>query len=141
MGQAALQDTVPGNFAHVTGAELEDLGSDGVLLHEGFLQAQAVLEAPLQPGPPQHTGPSANTAGFPEKRAQLPLYLGIMELHGVICRKGHHEAPLVVVRQWVLCVLQEEAVVAEWGHSNGNLGKEVQVLQHRGLQRRAELPG
>lgn len=45
MGQAALQDAVPGDLTHVTGAELEDLGSDGVLLHQGLLQPKAVLEA------------------------------------------------------------------------------------------------
>lgn len=62
-----------------------------------------------------------------------------MKLHGVICRKGHHEALLVEVEQRILCILQEEAVVAEGGHSDGNLGKKVQILQHRTLQWREEL--
>lgn len=44
------------------------------------------------------------------------------------------------VKQRILCVLQEEAVVAEGGHSDGNLGKEVQILQHWALQWREELP-
>lgn len=63
-----------------------------------------------------------------------------MKLHGVICRKGHHKALLVEVKQRILCVLQEEAVVAEGGHSDGNLGKEVQILQHWALEWREELP-
>lgn len=37
MGQAALQHAVPGNLTHVTGAEFEDLGGDGILLHQGLL--------------------------------------------------------------------------------------------------------
>lgn len=45
MGQAALQDAVSGNFTHVTGAEVEDLGSNGILLHQGLLQPQGVLAA------------------------------------------------------------------------------------------------
>lgn len=37
VGQATLQHAVPGNLAYVTGAEFEDLGSDGILLHQGLL--------------------------------------------------------------------------------------------------------
>ena len=56
-----------------------------------------------------------------------------MELHGVICGQRHHQALLVVLKQRILGVLQEETVVTEWGHGNGNLGQEVQVLQHWAL--------
>lgn len=37
MRHATLQNTVPGDLTHVAGAELEDLGCDGILLHQGLL--------------------------------------------------------------------------------------------------------
>ena len=59
--------------------------------------------------------------------------LGVVELHGVVGGQRHHQAFLVELQQGVLGVLQEQAVVAERGHGDGDLGQEVQVLQHRTL--------
>lgn len=52
MGQAALQDAVPGDLTHVTGAEFEHLGSNGILLHEGLLQHRVRVRS-QQPLPAQ----------------------------------------------------------------------------------------
>lgn len=60
--------------------------------------------------------------------------LGVVELHGVVRGQGDHKAFLVELQQGVLGVLQEQAVVAERGHGDGDLGQEVQILQHRTLQ-------
>lgn len=57
-----------------------------------------------------------------------------MELHGVVGGQGNHEALLLELQQGVLGVLQEQAVVAEGGHGDGDLGQEVQILQHRTLE-------
>lgn len=111
----------------------------GHLLVEGDM-AQHVLD-PLQvPRASKKLRPTQSQPHSASPSAQLTLYLGVVELHGVVCRKGHHEPLLVEVKQGVLGVLQEEAVVAEWGHGNGNSGKEVQVLQHWALQRGPEVP-
>lgn len=56
-----------------------------------------------------------------------------MELHGVVSGQRHHQALLLELQQRVLGVLQEQTVVAEGGHGDGDLGQEVQVLQHRAL--------
>lgn len=56
-----------------------------------------------------------------------------MELHGVVSGQRHHQALLLELQQGVLGVLQEQTVVAEGGHGDGDLGQEVQVLQHRAL--------
>lgn len=60
--------------------------------------------------------------------------LGVVELHGVVSGEGDDQAFLVELQQWILGVLQEQAVVAERGHGDGDLGQEVQILQHRTLQ-------
>lgn len=60
--------------------------------------------------------------------------LGVVELHGVVGGQRHHQAFLVKLEQRVLGVLQEQAVVAQRGHGDGELGQEVQVLQHRALK-------
>ena len=59
--------------------------------------------------------------------------LGVVELHGVVCGQRHNQAFLVELQQRVLGVLQEQAVVAERGHGDWDLGQEVQVLQHGAL--------
>lgn len=59
--------------------------------------------------------------------------LSVVELHGVVSGQRNHQAFLVELQQGILGVLQEQAVVAERGHSDGNLGQEIQVLQHRAL--------
>lgn len=59
--------------------------------------------------------------------------LGVVELHGVVGGEGHHQAFLVELQQRVLGVFQEQAVVAEGGHGDGDLGQEVEVLQHGAL--------
>jgi len=59
--------------------------------------------------------------------------LGVVELHGVVSGQRDHQAFLVELQQRVLCVFQEQAVVAERGHGDRDLGQEVQVLQHRTL--------
>lgn len=56
-----------------------------------------------------------------------------MELHGVVSGQGNHQAFLKELQQWVFVVLQEQAVVAQRRHGNGDLRQEVQVLQHRTL--------
>lgn len=61
--------------------------------------------------------------------------LGVVELHGVVCGQRNHQALLVEFQQRVLGVFQEQAVVAERGHGDGDLGQVVQVLQHRTLGR------
>lgn len=37
VGEAALQNTVPGDLAQITGAQLPELSCDGVFLHQSFL--------------------------------------------------------------------------------------------------------
>lgn len=59
--------------------------------------------------------------------------LGVVELHGVVGGQRHNQAFLVELQQGVLGVLQEQAVVAERGHGDRDLGQEVEVLQHRAL--------
>lgn len=58
-----------------------------------------------------------------------------MELHGVVGRQGHTQALLEELLERVLGVLQEQAVVAQRRHGDGDLGQVVQVLQHRTLRR------
>lgn len=60
--------------------------------------------------------------------------LGVVELHGVISGQGNNQAFLMELQQGVLGIFQEETVVAERGHGNGDLGQEVQILQHRTLK-------
>lgn len=122
--QAALQHTVPGDLAHVAGAELEDLRCNSVLLHQGFLWAAgpAIKRCSTQKRPCTHL---QLVFVFP--------HLGVVELHGVISWQRNHQAFLMELQQWVLGVLQEQAVVAERGHGDGDLGQEVQVLQHGAL--------
>lgn len=57
-----------------------------------------------------------------------------MELHGVVSGQRNDKAFLVELQQGILGVLQEQAVVAERGHGDRDLGQEVQILQHRTLQ-------
>lgn len=59
--------------------------------------------------------------------------LGVVELHGVISGQGNHQAFLLEFQQGILGIFQEQAVVAERGHGDGDLGQEVQVLEHRTL--------
>ena len=59
--------------------------------------------------------------------------LGVVELHGVVSGQRHDQAFLVELQQGVLGVLQEQAVVAEWGHGDWDLCQDVQVLQDRAL--------
>jgi len=61
-------------------------------------------------------------------------HLGVVELHGVVSGQGHHQSLLVELQQRVLVVLQEQTVVTERRHSNGNLGQVIQVLQDRALR-------
>lgn len=63
----------------------------------------------------------------------MVAHLGVVELHGVVSGQGDHQALLEELQQWVLVVLQEQAVVAERRHGNGDLRQEVQVLQHGAL--------
>lgn len=58
----------------------------------------------------------------------INAHLCVVELHGVIGGQGDHQTFLVELQQWILVVFQEEAVVTEWGHGDGNLGQKVQVL-------------
>lgn len=59
--------------------------------------------------------------------------LGVVELHGVVGGQRHHQSFLVELKQRVLGIFQEQAVVAEWGHGDWDLGQDVQVLQYRAL--------
>lgn len=68
-----------------------------------------------------------------QQRPFLCSDLGVVELHGVVGGQGHDQAFLVELQQGVLGVLQEQAVVAERGHGDRDLGHEVQILQHGAL--------
>ena len=61
-------------------------------------------------------------------------YLGVVELHGVICGQGHTEALVQKLSKRIFGIFQKEAVVAQWWHCDGYLGQVVQVLQHRALE-------
>lgn len=122
MRQRTLQHAVPGDLTHVAGAELEDLGRDGVLLHEGFLQTHGSEFTFCIAKQVNSVHPSARSN------------LSVVELHRVVGGEGNHEALLLELQQRVLGVLQEQAVVAEGGHGDGDLGQEVQILQHRTLE-------
>ena len=60
-------------------------------------------------------------------------HLGVVELHGVVGGQGHAQAFVEELSEWVFGVLQEQAVVAQRRHGNGELSQEVQVLQGRTL--------
>lgn len=62
------------------------------------------------------------------------VYLGIVELHGIICGQGHTQTFVQELSERIFGVLQEEAVVAEWRHRYWHLGQVVQVLQHGALR-------
>lgn len=57
-----------------------------------------------------------------------------MELHGVISGQGNHQAFLLELQQRVFGIFQEQAVVTEGRHGNGDLSQEVQILEHRTLE-------
>lgn len=57
-----------------------------------------------------------------------------MELHGVISGQGNNQAFLMELQQRVLGIFQEQAVVTERWHGNGDLSQEVQILEHRTLE-------
>lgn len=59
--------------------------------------------------------------------------LGEMELQGIVRGQRDHEAAGQVLGERVPVVAEEEAVVAERGHGDANLGQVIQVLQDRGL--------
>lgn len=59
--------------------------------------------------------------------------LGVVELHGVIGGQRHHQAFLMELKQRVLGILKEQAIVAQWGHGDRDLGQDIQVLQHGAL--------
>ena len=63
------------------------------------------------------------------------VYLGVVELHGVICGQGQTQAFVQELFQRVFGVFQEQTVVAEWRHCNWHLGQVVEVLQHRTLKK------
>lgn len=63
--------------------------------------------------------------GSGARGAPPTAHLGEVELEGVVGGEGDHEPPREVLGQGVAVVAEEEAVVAERGHSNGNLGEEV----------------
>lgn len=80
--------------------------------------------------------------GSPQSPGRLPSAacwagsdLGEVELQGVICGQGDHEATGQVLRERVPVVAEEQAVVAERGHGNADLSQVIQVLQDRGLDR------
>ena len=62
--------------------------------------------------------------------------LSVVELHGVVSGQRHTQAFLEELSQRVLGVLQEQAVVAQRGHGDRDLGQVVHVLQHWTLERR-----
>lgn len=65
-----------------------------------------------------------------ESLSLLPWsHLCVVELHGVIGRQRHTQAFLQKFSQGVLGVLQEQAVVAQWGHGDRDLRQVVQILQ------------
>lgn len=67
-------------------------------------------------------------------------HLGVVELHGVVGGQRHTQALLQELPERVLGVLQEQAVVAQGGHGDGNLRQVVEILQNwtlRGERERA----
>lgn len=66
------------------------------------------------------------------------VYLGVVELHGVVCGQGHTQAFVQELSERIFGVFQEQAVVAEWRHGNWHLGQVVQVLQHGALRKHEE---
>lgn len=57
-----------------------------------------------------------------------------MELHGVVSGQRHAQTLVKELSQRVLRVLQEQAVVAEGGHGDGDLGQVIQVLKDGALR-------
>ncbi len=99
--QAALENTVSGNLTHVTGAELEHLGCNGIFLHEGLLVMQ-------------DSNKCTDIISKEERekkhlicyiRKGVKPYLSVVELHGVISGQRNHQPLLVELRQRVLVVL------------------------------------
>lgn len=141
VGEAAHEHTVAGQLAHVAGAELPHLGGDAVLLHQRLLWKPRPSDA-SQPCTllGTHGAPPAGGRRQPRPQSPSPSWLGCLadlgevKLQGVISGQGDHEAPGQVLRQRVAVVAEEEAVVAERGHGNADLGQVVQVLQNRGLK-------
>lgn len=61
-------------------------------------------------------------------------HLSVVELHRVISGQGNNQAFLMELQQRVLGIFQEQAVVTERWHGNGDLSQEVQILEHRTLE-------
>ena len=57
-----------------------------------------------------------------------------MELQGVVSGQRDVESPAEVVGKRAAVVVQEEVVVAQWGHGDAHLSQVVQVLHTRYLQ-------
>lgn len=62
-------------------------------------------------------------------------YLGEVELQGVVSGQRDHEAAGQILGERVPVIAEEEAVIAERGHGDADLGQVIQVLQDRGLGR------
>lgn len=65
--------------------------------------------------------------------ARVVTDLGEVELQRVVRAEGDAETAGEELRQGVAVVVEEEGVVAEGRHGDGDLGQVVQVLQHRHL--------
>ncbi len=98
--QAALENTVSGNLTHVTGAELEHLGCNGIFLHKGLLVMQDSNKQRYQ-----IKGREGEEASNLYIRKGVKPYLSVVELHGVIGGQRDHQPLLVELRQRVLVVL------------------------------------
>ena len=53
---------------------------------------------------------------------------GEVELEGIVSGEGDMETTTEVLGEWTAVVVQEQVVVAQWGHGHSNLGQVVEVL-------------
>lgn len=130
--QSTLQHTVPGYFTNVTGAELPQLSCYSILLHQWLLRSG-------HPTPQEKKkNTTLNRTILIILTASEPgfcqVYLGVVELHGIIRGQGHTQTFVEELFEGIFRVLQEKAVVAQRRHGNWHLGQVVQVLQHRTLR-------
>lgn len=130
MREAALHHAVSGYFTQVTGAELPQLGCDGVFLHQWLLEGETEA-VDLITSLWRLQSCSVSNVLFLSPCSDL----SVVELHGVVGRQRHTQALLQKLPQGVLGVLQEQAVVAQGGHGDRDLGQVVEVLQNWTLRR------
>ncbi|RUS75732.1 hypothetical protein EGW08_016514, partial [Elysia chlorotica] len=84
VGEAALQNAVPGNLTHVAGGELPHLGRNAVLLHQRFLAKVIVCRQ-------RHVKATVEEIG--------QWVAVVVEKQRVVAQRGHRDADLRKVEQ------------------------------------------